>query len=201
LEGFVDASNLILASSDVPEGFSLREEGQRPLDVGVGVADQAHRVFGKRRLIGYASSIWSEATVFPDVDSAKDGWQRLADYHRQNPSYDGVRDLTQKFGDESYVHTGTMRGRPGIWALVRSGAVVHRFNTYGVKDTVSLDLLARQLAKAPSSSAISDVDAVQMSWVGFMGAFRGRDLDEINDWWTPPARGAEGQVQGTSAAS
>ena len=179
----MDASKLILARPDVPKGFSLREERQRPLDVGVGLADQAHRVFGKRRLIGYASSIWSEATVFPNVESAQDGWRRLADYHRENPSYDDVRELADAFGDESYVHTGTMSGKPGLWALVLNGVVVHRFNTYGVDETVSLELLGRQLSKAPPGSPISDIEAVQMSLVGFMGAFRKRDLDEINDWW------------------
>lgn len=180
----MDAKSLLLLPSDVPNGFSLRDEADRVLDLGGEYADQAHRMYGKPRFLKAGDAIWSEATVFPNAESSLAGWTKLVEYHKANPTYDDVRPMSLALGDHEHVHAGTMSGRPGLWAAVRIGTAVHRFNTYGVDESASADLLRRQLARqASNSGAISEVDAVQMSWVGFIDAFGSRDLDQINEWW------------------
>lgn len=134
-----DADSLVLTQTDVPAGYRLRESRNQP--------GQAARMFGKARFLGRGDAIWSEATVFDEDDIAHDGWMTLVEFHAARGAYSGVRDLRLDLGDESYVHTGTMDGRPGLWAAVRIGAVVHRFNTYGLGEGPSLDLLRRQLSK------------------------------------------------------
>lgn len=181
----MDPKDLLLTSDDVPRGFELQGEAQRPLEVGMGkYAEQAHRAFQKGRILNFSDAIWSEATVFPDADSAGGGFGRIVEYHKVNPGYADVREIGHQFCDDSYVHTGTMRGKPGLWAAVRTGSVVHRFNTYNVEEAVSRALLDRQLAKqARPAAAISIAEAVQMSYVGFIDAFKTRDMDQVNEWW------------------
>jgi len=145
----MNPTDLLLAESDVPGGFTLRDQDERKLvvDEGGGTADQAHRMYGKARFLGFGDAIWSEATVFGSVDAARRGWANLVEHHTLNPAYEDVREIAWESGDEVYVHAGTMRGKPGIWAAIRMGRAVHRFNTYGVNETDSSGLLRRQLSK------------------------------------------------------
>lgn len=135
----LDPDRLVLAESEVPTGFKLRESQSKP--------HQASRMFGKARFMRFGDAIWSELTVFDDDETAHLGLSKLVDYHKAAPSYEDVRETTHVVGDESYVHTGTMRGRPGLWAGVRLGRVVHRFNTYGLGEGQSMELLKHQLSK------------------------------------------------------
>ena len=172
---------LLLTQSDVPVGFVLRDHRTRELEVGGGAtARQGHRMFGKARFLRFGDAIWSEATVFHEIAAAHEGWQKLVEHHRAHPGYDGVQDGRETFGDESYVHTGTMKGRPGLWAAVRRGVVIHRFNTYGVSGDVSAALLRVQLAKqAPRTPS----DVVLMCYAGLVESFGSQNLNRVNEWW------------------
>lgn len=153
----MDPTALLLTQSDVPDGFKLRDSRERALlvDERGGTANQAHRVYGKRRFLSYGDAIWSEVTVFEEGTSAHIGWAKLVDHHKARPSYEDIREMADSSGDESYVHTGTMRGKPGLWAAVRIGSAVHRFNTYGLGETESTELLRRQLSKQGASKTPS----------------------------------------------
>lgn len=136
----MNANELVLTEKDVPRGFKLQEASRDHA--------QAHRVYGKPRFLAYSDAVWSEATVFDDTDSASEGWRKLVDFHKSRNDYDDVQEVPSSFGDETYVHSGTMGSRPGLWAAVRVNTVVHRFNTYGVDAAVSLKMLQRQVTKA-----------------------------------------------------
>jgi len=196
----MDPTALLLTPSDVPGGFQLRDSSERELIDDAGrEALQASRTYGKRRFLRYGDAIWSEVTIFEDENAARAGWSNLVDFHMAQPMYEDVRELPEPVGDESYLHTGTMRGRPGLWAAVRIGSVVHRFNTYGVEQAPSKDLLQRQLSKhaeAPtprspmveavrgtSPKATSLVDAIQRSYESLVAAFNDHDLNSINASW------------------
>jgi hypothetical protein len=138
----LDANALVLTEPEVPDGFKLRDSGNDP--------GRAHRVYGKWRFMRSGDAIWSEAAVFSSDTEAHDAWTMIVDFHKRRGDYDNVHEVSAILGEESYIHGGTMDGRPGLWAAVRIGQVLHRFNTYGVGESDSLELVRRQVAKTGS---------------------------------------------------
>jgi hypothetical protein len=136
----MDANELVLTEAEVPAGFKLRQSNTDP--------GQAQRVYAKSRFLKFGDAIWSEATVMRDEENARDGWTQLVELHNQRNDYDNAQKVRAALGDASYIHTGTMRGRPGLWAAVRIGLVIHRFNTYGVGKSESMEMLRQQVKKS-----------------------------------------------------
>lgn len=136
----MDTNAIVISPEEVPTGFKLVKSEKDP--------GFAVRVYSKSRgFLRFADAIWSEAALMPDEETAVEGWEQVVRFHKRRRDYQNVEELDVSFGDQSYVHSGTMRGRPGLWAAVRIGIVVHRFNTYGVTAADSLVMLRRQLAR------------------------------------------------------
>lgn len=145
-----DASNLVLADADVPSGFKKLDSAEHAFAVGDEgrAVSYAHRMYGKRRLLGRGKAIWSEATVFEDEDTAHQNWVALVKQHKARPFYDDVQEIAVSYGDESYVHDGVIGGKPGLWAAVRAGTVLHRLSTDNLGVLESGGLLRRQLGRS-----------------------------------------------------